>query len=183
MTFAWATRCLAEAAGGAATFVNEYPLVRTAIDIDRPGGFFGSSPAGGLGWGLPAALGAKLADRDRLVVAALGDGSHLFSNPVACHQISAAHDVPILTVVFNNEARMAVDRATRAMYPDGEAVRANRSPLSRLDPSPAFERVCEASGGWGARVDDPEALPATLRKAIDVVAGEGRQALVNVLCR
>ncbi|MDH3234528.1 MAG: thiamine pyrophosphate-requiring protein [Alphaproteobacteria bacterium] len=182
-TFAWATRCLADAAGQNATFVSEYPLVRSAIDIDRPGGFFGSSPAGGLGWGLPAALGAKLAEPDRLVVAALGDGSYIFSNPAACHQISANYGLPVLTVVFNNEAWMAVERATRAMYPDGAAARENRFPLSRLAPSPDFEQFCEACGGWGARVDDPDALPGVLEKAVDVVEGEGRQALVNILCR
>jgi acetolactate synthase-1/2/3 large subunit len=183
MTFAWASKCLAEAAGGEATYVNEYPLVRTAIDIDRPGGFYGSSPAGGLGWGLPAALGAKLASPDRLVVAALGDGSYLFANPAVCHQISAAHNLPVLTVVFNNEAWMAVRRATRAMYPEGAAVASNDIPLSSLAPSPAFEQFSEACGGWGARVEDPDDLPGVLARAIEVVQGEGRQALVNIICR
>jgi len=183
MNFAWATRCLAEAAGGNATYVNEYPLVRSAIGIDLPGGFFGSSPAGGLGWGLPAALGVKLADPDRLVVSALGDGSYIFSNPAACHQISARYGLPVLSVIFNNEAWMAVERATRGMYPEGAAARANAFPLSRLDPSPAFEKFCEACGGWGAHVDDPDALPGVLEKAVDVVQGEGRQALVNIRCR
>jgi acetolactate synthase-1/2/3 large subunit len=183
MTFAWASHCLAQAAGDAATYVNEYPLVRGAIDIDRPGGFFGSSPAGGLGWGLPAALGAKLAEPDRLVVSAQGDGSYVFSNPAACHQISAKHGLPVLSVIFNNEAWMAVERATRGMYPEGAAARANEFPLSRLDPSPAFENFCEACGGWGAQIDDPDALPGVLEKAVDVVQGEGRQALVNIRCR
>jgi acetolactate synthase I/II/III large subunit len=183
MTFAWASHCLAEAAGNAATFVNEYPFVRGAINIDRAGGFFGSSPAGGLGWGLPAALGAKLAEPDRLVVSAQGDGSYVFSNPAACHQISAKHDLPVLSVIFNNEAWMAVERATRGMYPQGAAARANEFPLSRLDPSPAFEKFCEACGGWGAQVDDPDTLPGVLEKAVDVVQGDGRQALVNIHCR
>lgn len=183
MTFAWASKCLGEAAGPDAVFVNEYPLVRTAIDIEKPGGFYGSSPSGGLGWGLPAALGAKLALPDRLVVAALGDGSHLFANPPACHQIAAANDLPILAVVFNNQGWGAVGRATRAMYPEGAAARANAMPLTSLDPAPAYERIVEASGGWGARVDDPDALPSVLEAAIGVVTGERRQALVNVMCR
>lgn len=177
---AWATKCMGQAAGPDACFINEYPMVRTAFDVDRPGGWYGSSPAGGLGWGLPAALGAKLAEPDRLVVAALGDGSHMFANPVVCHQIAAANDLPILTVVFNNQRWGAVDRATRSMYPDGKAARANRMPLTSLEPSPAFEQVVEASGGWGARVDDPDDLPSVMEKAVDVVSGENRQALVNI---
>ena len=180
ISFAWATKCLGQAAGADATFVNEYPMVRSAFDIDRPGAWYGSSPAGGLGWGLPAALGAKLAEPDRLVVAALGDGSHMFANPVVCNQIAAAHDLPILTVVFNNARWGAVERATLGMYPEGKAARANRMPLTSLEPSPAFDQIVEACGGWGARVDDPDALPEVLAKAVAVVTGEQRQAVVDV---
>src|SRR5262249_28669775 len=67
-----------------------------------PGTYFGSSPASGLGWGGGAALGAKLAAPDRLVIAVLGDGSHLFGNPVALHHAAAAHRLPVLFVVMNN---------------------------------------------------------------------------------
>ena len=183
MSFAYVSKCLGEAAGGDAVFVNEYPLIRTAFDIDQPGGFYGSSPSGALGWGLPAALGAKLALPERLVVAALGDGSHLFANPAVCHQISAANDLPILTVVFNNRAWAAIHRATGAMYPDGAALKANRIPLSSLEPAPAYEQIVEACGGWGIVVEDPDALPGALSQAIEVVTGQGRQALVNVICR
>lgn len=187
MTFGWASRCLGEAAaravGDTAIYVNEYPLVRSAFDIVASGGFFGSSPSGGLGWGLPAALGARLAAPDRLVIAALGDGSHIFANPVACHQIASAYGLAILTVVFNNGAWAAVDRATRAMYPEGAAVAANQMPLTALTPAPKFETVVEACGGWGCRVEDPDALPGALDQAIEQVMGHGRQALVNVIAR
>ena len=70
--------------------------------LSRPGSYFGFPPSGGLGWGLPAALGAQLAHPDRTVVATVGDGSYLFANPVACHQVAEALDLPILTVVLNN---------------------------------------------------------------------------------
>ena len=46
-----------------------------------------SSPAGGLGWGLGAALGAKLAAPDTFVVATLGDGAYMFSNPTVGHWV------------------------------------------------------------------------------------------------
>jgi acetolactate synthase-1/2/3 large subunit len=47
---------------------------------------------------------------------------------------------------------------------------------------PAFEQVCAAAGGYGERVDHPDALPRALERAIDVVKNERRQALLNVIC-
>ena len=54
-------------------------------------------------------------------------------------------------------------------------------PLSTFEPSPAFERVVEASGGYGERVEDPAELPAALERAARVVKEEHRQALVNII--
>ena len=68
----------------------------------RAGSYFGSSTASGLGWGGGAALRAKLAAPDRLVIAVLGDGSHIFGNPVALHHASRVHKLPVLFVVMNN---------------------------------------------------------------------------------
>jgi acetolactate synthase-1/2/3 large subunit len=148
----------------------------------RPGGYFSHTLAGGLGWGLPAALGAQLADRDRLVIAAVGDGSYMFANPVACHQVGEALGLPVLTVVFNNGVWNAVRKSTRAVYPDGHAARSNRMPLASLEPSPAYEKIIEASGGYGERVETADELPAALERALHAVRQEKRQALLNVRC-
>jgi acetolactate synthase I/II/III large subunit len=43
--------------------------------------------------------------------------------------------------------------------------------------------LAEASGGWGVRVDKPAELPQALKRAVEVVTREQRQALVNVICR
>ena len=149
----------------------------------RPGSYFGSSPASGLGWGGGAALGAKLAAPDRLVIAVLGDGSHLFGNPVAVHHAPTVHNLPVLFVVMNNSMWGAVRRATLGMYPQGEAARSNKPPFIDLDELPAFEQVCAAAGGYGERVEDPAALPAALERASHAVTVEKRQALLNVICR
>jgi acetolactate synthase-1/2/3 large subunit len=68
------------------------------------------------------------------------------------------------------------------MYPDGHALRSNTAPLTSLEPSPAYEKVVEASGGYGERVADPAELPKALERALDAVHGQGRQALLNVIC-
>jgi acetolactate synthase-1/2/3 large subunit len=180
---AWASACLARVKPEDAIIVNEYTLMPEHCGSNRPGSYFGSSTASGLGWGGGAALGAKLAAPDRLVISVLGDGSHLFGNPVAVHHASAVHQLPVLFVVMNNSMWGAVRRATLGMYPQGEAARSNKPPLIDLDELPAFEEVCAAAGGYGERVDDPAALPAALDRAVRAVTIEKRQALLNVICR
>jgi acetolactate synthase-1/2/3 large subunit len=180
---AWASACIARVKPEDAILVNEYTLMPEHCGSNLPGSYFGSSTASGLGWGGGAALGAKLAAPDRLVIAVLGDGSHLFGNPVAVHHASAVHKLPVLFVVMNNSMWGAVRRATLGMYPQGEAARSNKPPLIDLDELPAFEEVCAAAGGYGERVEDPAALPAALDRAVRAVTVEKRQALLNVICR
>ncbi|MFT8244863.1 thiamine pyrophosphate-requiring protein [Roseomonas sp. BN140053] len=181
MSMGWVSFCLDQLRAPDSLLVNEYPLHRGVMRTTEPGSFFGSSPMGSLGWGLPAALGAKLAAPNREVIAALGDGCLIFANPVACHQIAAAENLAILVVVFNNRRWGAVDRATRALYPDGFAARANRMPLTSLEPAPDHARIAEACGLYGRGVADPAALPAALRGALAAVRA-GRSALLDVLC-
>lgn len=177
----WISACIAEAVGEDAIIVNEYPLRQPQCPQTRPNTYFGLSPAGGLGWGLGAALGAKLAAPDRLVVATLGDGAYMFANPTACHWVGEAHALPVLTVVFNNALYGAVRNSTKAMYRDGHAAGDAHRMLAELSPSPRFEHAVEASGGLGLRVERADDLPAALAQAVAAVRG-GRQALVNVIC-
>jgi acetolactate synthase-1/2/3 large subunit len=182
MTPEWISHCLAEALPDDAVIVNEYPLRQTHCPRIRHGTFYGQSTAGGLGWGFGAALGAKLAAPEKLVVATLGDGAYVFNNPTACHWVSEAHGLPVLVVVFNNARYAAVRNSTLAMYRDGAAAMTGGALLADLSPSPAFEKLAEASGGHGERVTRAADLPEALRRAMAVVAQEKRQALVNVVC-
>ncbi len=129
-----------------------------------------------------AALGAKLAAPDKLVVATLGDGAYVFANPTACHWVAAAHALPILTIVFNNQLYGAVRNSTLSMYGSGAASRDGGRMLADLRPSPDFERLVEASGGHGERVEAPADLPAALARAVKIVTQDKRQALLNVIC-
>jgi acetolactate synthase I/II/III large subunit len=83
---------------------------------------------------------------------------------------------------MNNSMWNAVRRSTLDMYPEGHAAKANLLPFVSLGELPAFERVCEAAGGYGERVEAPENLPAAFKRAMSVVTGERRQALLNVIC-
>jgi acetolactate synthase-1/2/3 large subunit len=182
ITPAWISRCVADVKGDGALIFNEYHLRLEHCPIERPGSYFGLSPAGGLGWSICAALGAKLAAPDRLVIAAIGDGGYVFANPTACHWVADAHSLPILTVVFNNAMWGAVRKATLAMYGQGAAAQDGGRLLADLRPSPAYEQIVAAQGGHGERVERPDDLPDALARAVAAVRS-GRQALLNVLCR
>ncbi len=136
--------------------------------------------SGGLGWSLPAALGARLADPHRLCVATMGDGSYMFANPVAAHQVSCAQNLPVLTIVLNNREWGAVRSSVMELYPHGYASRANQVPLTALEPSPDYSAVARACGARAFRVDMPEKLMPALESAIREVTEAERQALVEV---
>ncbi|TDD28086.1 thiamine pyrophosphate-requiring protein [Actinomadura sp. KC06] len=166
-----------------AVIVNEYWARPEFLGPLEPGGFFGTPPAGGLGWGLPAALGVRLARPDRTVIATVGDGSYMFANPAACHHAMQAHNLPLLTIIATNDRWAAVQNSALTMYPDGHAASADEiSAFARLDPVPAFEKYAEASGGFGERVTERADLVPALRRGLRAVREDGRHALINVHC-
>ncbi|MEM6987302.1 MAG: thiamine pyrophosphate-requiring protein, partial [Pseudomonadota bacterium] len=84
----WVSHCLGQAIKGErASVFHELGCPLPALALDAYQSYFQEPHAGGLGWGLPAAMGAQLADPDRLCFATMGDGSYLFANPTACHQV------------------------------------------------------------------------------------------------
>src|SRR5689334_6770975 len=180
-TLAWLNHCLGEVVDREAILINEYSFRQEYCLLETPGSLFGVSNAGGLGWGFGASLGAKLAAPQRQVVSLLGDGAYMFANPVACHYMAQMQRLPVLTVIFNNGLYNAVRRATLDMYATGVAADGDGRLLADL-PAPNFEKIVAAHDGHGERVERPAELPAALRRAAAAVR-EGRQALVNVICR
>ena len=174
--------CLSDVYTPDCVIVNEYWANLEHLGNVSPGSFFNDPAAGGLGWGLPAALGMRQAMEEKIVIATVGDGSYLFANPAACHLAAAMFDLPILTIVCNNGRWDAVESSTRAVYPDGTRATSGTPSLSSLTPRPAYERLIEASGGYGERVEKRDHLREAIQRGLDVVRSEGRQALLNVLC-
>ena len=180
LTGKWVSACLNRVMGEDAILVNEYPIFLEEMTIAEPLRYFGTPPSGGLGWGLGAALGAKLAAPGKTVIAALGDGAYMFGNPTPGHFVGEAMRLPVLYVVFNNARWAAVHRATLASYPKGHAAAMKEPPFATLEPSPRFEHVVQASGGYGERVAAPGELEPALERALKAVRVEKRQALLNV---
>lgn len=179
----WVSHCLDEIKDDETIIVNEYDLVPTQVSFTKPGTYFGNSPAGGLGWGLGASLGVKLAAPQKLVIATLGDGSYMFGNPTPCHFVAQAQKLPTLTVIFNNQVWNAVRRANLSLYPHGWAAKTGHFPLSELQPSPAYEVLVTASGGYGERVERADQVRPALERALKAVREEGRPAVLNMVCK
>jgi acetolactate synthase-1/2/3 large subunit len=178
---AWAAHCISAAKDEDAILVNEYSLILRHASFPKARTYIGTPTAGGLGWGLGAALGAKLAAPDRLVIATLGDGAYMFGNPTAGHQLSRAQGLPVLFIVFNNSMWEEVEGAALRVFPDGRAARSNRMPVADLGPTARYEHIMAVYGGYGECVETAEALPAALERAIHAVKVEKRQALLNLI--
>lgn len=176
---AWVARCVSAILGDG-TVVAERGGPRPLYELTRANQWFGNAQSGGLGWALPAALGVQLADRERLTVCVTGDGSYMFANPIAAHQVAAAQGLAVLTIVLNNGAWDAVRNSTVEMYPNGAAARANVVPTVPFLPTPDFAGVAEACGAYVERVLEAADLPAALDRAVEIIRRERRQVLLDV---
>jgi acetolactate synthase I/II/III large subunit len=183
ITKAFMNWALAQVLPQDASVVSEYWARPDLLPRRGPLSYFGTPPAGGLGWGLPAAIGLKLAQPERTVISAVGDGAYMFANPAACHHAMAMHDIPVLAVVCANRKWTAVSGSALGMYPHGHAAGAGQlTPLAELGPAVAFEQYATASGGYGEAIEQRGDLVPALRRALHAVQAEHRQAVVNVAC-
>jgi acetolactate synthase-1/2/3 large subunit len=152
-------------------------LLREHIRWNKPQSLF--TRQGGLGQGLGLSLGVKLAKPDRLVVTLIGDGGFLYNPVLQSFGASRDFNLPILVVIFNNKKYAAMQNMHKRMYPEGAAVETGNY-LGTFINGPDYVKVIEAFGGYGERVEDPEALPAALKRAQDAV-GSGRTAVLDVV--
>ena len=85
---------------------------RMTINADDPQAFF-AMRGGGIGWGLPAAIGVKLALPERPVVALVGDGSAMYT--VQALWTAAHYKIPLIWVIFNNTSYRILKQRLVAM--------------------------------------------------------------------
>jgi benzoylformate decarboxylase len=88
------------------------PGARSLINADDPQSYF-ALRGGGIGWGLPAAIGVKLALPDRPVVALVGDGSAMYT--VQGLWTAARYRLPVIWVIFNNTSYRILKQRLVAM--------------------------------------------------------------------
>ena len=150
-----------------ALIVNESPtskdILMANFQFTRDRSYFSNSSAGHLGWGLGAALGAALASPKRRVVACLGDGSAMFG--IQGLWTLAKYRIPLLVIVFNNRAYMAVKNQFRG--PEERVRIAAEMGAELVGPEINFSRLAETFGIFGQRVEQPEAIEPALKRALE----------------
>jgi len=177
---AWLAHCLNQVKSEDAIVVSELGVPVSQLNLTKPRSFMGSLLSGGLGFGMGAALGAKLAAPQREVIVTVGDGSYMFGNPIPYHYVGRAENLPTLTIVANNHMWGAVRQATLDVFPEGAAAKANVMPITQLNPSPDFEKVIGTCGGRGERVDAPGDLLPALERSFAALRS-GTPAMLNVI--
>jgi len=179
---AWLTHCIGEIKGADAIVVNEARMPVPFMPIEQPGTYINAGHAGGLGWGLGTAIGAKMAAGDRMVIATEGDGAYMFSNPVPAHYVAYEQNAPILTVIYNNRRWGAVREAAVGLYPDGHVSQSNAPPLINFDPGLKLAKTVDVVDGHGEQVTEPDQVMPALERAVRAVTEDKRQALLDVVC-
>jgi acetolactate synthase I/II/III large subunit len=124
--------------------------------VYQPRTFITSGYQGTLGSGFPTALGAKVANPDRPVVAITGDGGFMFG--VQELATAVQFGIGVVTLVFNNNAYGNVRRDQRQHF-DGRVVAADLV-------NPDFVRLAESFGVKAARVTSPDHFRPALEKAL-----------------
>jgi acetolactate synthase-1/2/3 large subunit len=114
------------------------------------------SSIGGMGYALPAALGAKLTHPERDCVAVCGDGG--FAMTMNALLTAAQYRIPVVTVVLNN--------SVLGWVKDGQRRRGNRFIASELGKSD-YARIAQAMGCVGIRVESLKDLGAELDRVRD----------------
>jgi len=124
--------------------------------VYEPRTFITSGYQGTLGSGFPTALGAKVANPDKPVVAITGDGGFMFG--VQELATAVQYNIGVVTLVFNNNAYGNVRRDQRQRF-DGRVVAADLV-------NPDFVKLAESFGVAAGRVTSPDHFRPALEKAL-----------------
>jgi thiamine pyrophosphate-dependent acetolactate synthase large subunit-like protein len=158
--------------------ISEEQVADAYFDLNRgPTGRRHVTTAGGcLGWGVPNAIGAKIAQPHRQAVALVGDGSFQFG--VQALWTAVRYEVPIAVVIWNNGAYQA-NRKFLHQY-GGRAAATGRYPGCALDhPQIDHAAIARAYGVEAEHVEDPAKLTASLERCFQNVTA-GRPYVVDV---
>ena len=124
--------------------------------------FFGLR-GGGIGWGLPAALGVKLALPNRPVVALVGDGSTMYTNQALW--TAARESLAVVYVIFNNTSYRILKQRTKALK--GFSAEDDRYVAMDLDrPLIDFVGLARSLGVSGTRVEKSSDIGPAVEKAL-----------------
>jgi len=150
---------LASDAGNFATWVTRF------LDVKEEQRFIGPTN-GAMGYGVPSAIGAKIAFPDRQVVCFVGDGGFLMTG----QEIATAfhHGVAPIVLLFNNQMYGTIRMYQERTYPG----RVSGTALT----NPDFGKFIEAFGGHGEVVEETAEFAPAFRRAV----ASGKPALIEL---
>ncbi|ARB86624.1 MULTISPECIES: acetolactate synthase 3 large subunit [Yersinia] len=139
--------------------------------FDKPRRWINSGGLGTMGFGLPAALGVKLALPDETVVCVTGDGSIQMN----IQELSTAlqYNLPVLVLNLNNRYLGMVKQWQDMIY-------SGRHSQSYMDSLPDFVKLAEAYGHIGVSIRTPDELESKLADALTQLSETKRLVFVDV---
>lgn len=127
-------------------------------DVYEPGTFLTSGGLGTMGWGLPAAIGAKAAKPDKKVLAMCGDGGfHMTENNLT---VAVDEDFPIVVVVLNNRLLGMVAQWQR-LFMNGRLAAVDR------DYTVDYTELSKTYGAHAVKIESMDAFRSELKRAVD----------------
>jgi acetolactate synthase-1/2/3 large subunit len=133
-----------------------------------PRTFLTSGGLGTMGYGFPAAIGAKVGRPDKTVINIAGDGSFQMNSQELATAVQ--NDIPVVSVILNN-GYLGMVRQWQELFYD------RRYSHTFIKGSVDFVKLAEAYGALGIRVD----RPYEVRPAIEEAVNSGRPAVVEVI--
>ncbi len=127
-------------------------------DFAKPRRWINSGGLGTMGFGLPAAIGAKVANPDETVVCLAGDGSLVMT----CQELATAvrHEIPVKVFLMNN-GYFGMVRQWQELFWD------KRYSSVEMGPSPDWPKLADAFGATGMMVDDKGEVEGAMREALE----------------
>ncbi|KAF5424534.1 MAG: acetolactate synthase-1/2/3 large subunit [Candidatus Methanocomedens sp.] len=124
----------------------------------QPRTFISSGGLGTMGFGFPAAMGAKKGRPDKVVFDIAGDGSFQMNSQELATVVK--NDIPVIVAILNN-GFLGMVRQWQDLFFD------KRYSFTSIDDSVDFVKLAEAYGAFGLRVTKPEEVGPALKEAVD----------------
>ncbi|MET0806282.1 MAG: acetolactate synthase large subunit [Lacisediminihabitans sp.] len=132
------------------------------IKYERPNSWLNSGGAGTMGYGVPAAMGAKVAEPDRIVWAIDGDGCFQMTNQELATCV--INNIPIKVAIINNSS-LGMVRQWQSLFYDGRHSFTDLNTGHGTAMVPDFVKLADAYGALGIRVTSKDEVDAAIELA------------------
>ena len=134
------------------------------IKYERPNAWLNSGGAGTMGYSVPAAMGAKVAQPDRVVWAIDGDGCFQMTNQELATCV--INDIPIKVAIINNSS-LGMVRQWQTLFYEGRHSFTDLEHGHALALVPDFVKLADAYGALGIRVEKADEVDAAIELALE----------------